>query len=245
MKKLLFLLFIIPLFSLAQNDSVELKNKSIGEILNNKIPNPAIDYGFRSEIIKIDSVIISEKQKFPGIVCAPSLRHYKEPLYVIDGKIVDNTMAEELNLVEIASVTILKDASATAIYGNRGRNGVVIINTKQYLEELEAENEFHSDSFIDYAEGITIPEYDLAVSDLGYEIFLSMQPSARSYSLNYLQNKNRHYVSVWNQRVISGNPEIYEMPIDYDSQTYYGLDFEYKLFMFFKFMESKYSISFL
>ena len=86
-------------------------------------------------------------------------------------------------------------------------------------------------------------DYDLAVLDLGYESFLSMQPSASSYTLNYLENKNKHYVSVWNSRVISGNPDIYEMQIDYDSRTYYGLEFEYKLFMFFKFMEDKHQIS--
>lgn len=40
-------------------------------------------------------------------------------------------------------------------------------------------------------------------------------------------------------------PEIYEIPIDYNTQTYYGLDFEYKLFMFFKFMEDKHKISFI
>ena len=87
--------------------------------------------------------------------------------------------------------------------------------------------------------------YDLAVLDLGYESFIAMQPAATTYSLNYLENKNRQYVSVWNQRVLSGNPAIYEMPIDYEDQTYYGLDFEYKLFMFFKFMEDKHKISFI
>lgn len=153
-----------------------------------------------------------------------------KPLYVVDGvpqKI--NYSQDEISTNEIANIIVLKNAEATALYGNNGRNGVIIVTTKKYLDELEAKK----------------IEYDLAVSDLGYESFLSMQPSARSYSLNYLQNKNRHYVSVWNQRVTSGNPEIYEMPIDYDSKTYYGLDFEYKLFVFFKFMEDKHKISFI
>lgn len=86
-------------------------------------------------------------------------------------------------------------------------------------------------------------EYDLAVLDVGYESFLSMQPSAGNFSLSYLQNKNQRYVSLWNQRVLTGNPEIYEMQIDYDSENYYGLEFEHKLYMFFKFMEKKHSIS--
>ncbi len=51
-----------------------------------------------------------------------------EPLYVIDGFPGD---PNSLNNSEIASVEILKDASATAIYGSRGANGVVLITTKR------------------------------------------------------------------------------------------------------------------
>lgn len=51
------------------------------------------------------------------------------PLYVIDGFPTDNI--QTLNPNDIESLDILKDASATAIYGSRGSNGVVIINTKR------------------------------------------------------------------------------------------------------------------
>ena len=51
-----------------------------------------------------------------------------DPLYVVDGFPTDNI--QTLNPTDIESVDILKDASATAIYGSRGANGVVIINTK-------------------------------------------------------------------------------------------------------------------
>jgi len=51
------------------------------------------------------------------------------PLYVIDGFPVDNI--QTLNPNDIESIDILKDASATAIYGSRGSNGVILINTKR------------------------------------------------------------------------------------------------------------------
>ena len=51
------------------------------------------------------------------------------PLYVVDGFPIDNI--QTLNPSDIESLDILKDASATAIYGSRGANGVVIINTKR------------------------------------------------------------------------------------------------------------------
>lgn len=53
-----------------------------------------------------------------------------EPLYVIDGFPTDAANAGAINPADIASIDILKDASATAIYGSRGANGVVILTTK-------------------------------------------------------------------------------------------------------------------
>lgn len=50
------------------------------------------------------------------------------PLYVIDGVPRDNM--NDINPSDIATIQILKDASATAIYGSRGANGVVLIETK-------------------------------------------------------------------------------------------------------------------
>jgi len=52
-----------------------------------------------------------------------------DPLYVIDG--VPRTNMNDINPNDIASIQILKDASATSIYGARGGNGVVLIETKQ------------------------------------------------------------------------------------------------------------------
>ena len=52
-----------------------------------------------------------------------------EPLYVVDGVQV-GTNANFLNPQDIATIEVLKDASATAIYGSRGANGVVMITTK-------------------------------------------------------------------------------------------------------------------
>lgn len=51
------------------------------------------------------------------------------PLYVVDG--FPTTNIETLNPNDIESMDVLKDASATAIYGSRGSNGVIIINTKR------------------------------------------------------------------------------------------------------------------
>jgi len=60
-----------------------------------------------------------------------SLQGGNEPLYVIDGFPIQNESGPTINPNDIESIDILKDASATAIYGSRGANGVVIITTKR------------------------------------------------------------------------------------------------------------------
>ena len=76
------------------------------------------------------------------------------PLYVVDGTIINSgdlsTLTTTANVLaglnndDIASITVLKDASATAIYGSRGSNGVIVITTKKGRSgktEVEADAE--------------------------------------------------------------------------------------------------------
>lgn len=67
-----------------------------------------------------------------------SLSASNDPLYVVDGLVIDNQTATGMsnilamiNPTDIETFTVLKDASATAIYGSRASNGVIIITTKK------------------------------------------------------------------------------------------------------------------
>lgn len=61
-----------------------------------------------------------------------SITASNDPLYVVDGiPIMSSSGIETLNPQDIESVDVLKDASATAIYGSRGANGVVLVTTKK------------------------------------------------------------------------------------------------------------------
>ena len=55
-----------------------------------------------------------------------------DPLYVVDGMPLD-ALSAQLNPEDIENISILKDASSTAIYGSRGANGVIMITTKRGL----------------------------------------------------------------------------------------------------------------
>lgn len=59
-----------------------------------------------------------------------SINSTNSPLWVVDGVIVGSS-DPKLNPNDVESISVLKDASATALYGNRGANGVIIITTKR------------------------------------------------------------------------------------------------------------------
>ena len=81
-------------------------------------------------------VVVKQKSGAPGGVFEVRIRGIgslgagSNPLYVIDGFVVGTSVGQNLNPNDIESVTVLKDAASTAIYGARGSNGVVLITTK-------------------------------------------------------------------------------------------------------------------
>lgn len=60
-----------------------------------------------------------------------SISGARSPLYVMDGIQIEGSYFQTINPDDIASVTVLKDASAKALYGSRGSNGVIVITTKK------------------------------------------------------------------------------------------------------------------
>jgi len=85
---------------------------------------------------RVPGVQISQNNGSPGspisvrIRGTNSIQGGNEPLYVVDG-FPYSSSPTLLNNADIESIDVLKDASATAIYGSRGANGVVIITTKR------------------------------------------------------------------------------------------------------------------
>ncbi len=92
---------------------------------------------------QVPGVVVSSVSGAPGeglkirIRGANSVIGDNDPLYVVDG-VVLSIGTNELNVGDIESMEILKDASATAIYGSRGANGVVLITTKRGAIEQPA-----------------------------------------------------------------------------------------------------------
>lgn len=85
--------------------------------------------------------------------------------------------------------------------------------------------------------------YEIIIIDIGFDSWLITQKPMWYYSNNFLRTKNNYYVIEWNNRVnqpFRYDPSLYELPIDYSPHIDYGLEVNYKLYMYFQFFEQKY-----
>ena len=134
------------------------------------------------------------------------------PLYVIDGFATDDPNAAAYNPSDIESIDVLKDASATAIYGARGANGVIIINTKRGAESaprVTYDGYFTwqmQPKFLDIMNGkefVTLQQEMLTEKELedtyfGYSELLGRNRTADDYDNIYSNN--------WQDQVFRGAP---------------------------------------
>ncbi|MBO5455623.1 MAG: SusC/RagA family TonB-linked outer membrane protein [Muribaculaceae bacterium] len=121
-----------------------------------------------------------------------TLNDNNEPLFIVDGIERDiNSISPE----EVESVTILKDATATALYGNKGINGVIVVTTKRGIKNTREitfsyDHEFksiaHRPKFVD---GYT---YGLAINEGRANDGLT--PRYQSWELDALKNQTYPYL---------------------------------------------------
>ena len=115
------------------------KGDATGSVANIKIsdvkdlPVLSVDQALQGRVAGADIMSTTGE---PGATTSIRIRGTRsisasnEPLIVVDGVIDAVSDLNDLNMADIESVTILKDASSTAIYGSRGSTGVIIVTTK-------------------------------------------------------------------------------------------------------------------
>lgn len=109
-----------------------------GDNLKQLPPSTSIDNMLQGKAAGVDATALNGK---PGQAATIKIRgavslntkggDKSQPLYVIDGVFLAERDLALINPSDIETITVLKDASAAAIYGSRGANGVVVITTKQ------------------------------------------------------------------------------------------------------------------
>lgn len=128
-----------------KNNVLGFASPNAGSTINGRLAGVSI---INEEKGNFDEVVVigygtSKKKEMTGSVSQIMIRgssttSLPNALYVIDGVIIDADKAT-MNPDDISSVEVLKDASATAIYGARAANGVIIINTKAGIKKKEQE----------------------------------------------------------------------------------------------------------
>lgn len=88
-------------------------------------------------------------------------------------------------------------------------------------------------------------EYEIIIIDPGFYAWLnSIARPPGYYSQNFLENRNWIWVNEWNNRVVQTSlydPNLYELPIDYQRQIDYGYEVNYKLYNYFIYFQRRYN----
>lgn len=139
--------------AIIDKESIQSKRKSKKEKISNSIGYVGQDIrakkqNYRDGDINSNSVIQSLQGKVSGLNITEAKKEYSgeqsivlrgtgsikeqaKPLYIVDGLPVDEKTFKTINQNEIEGINVLKDASATSLYGNRGSNGVIVVKTKK------------------------------------------------------------------------------------------------------------------
>lgn len=109
-----------------------------------KIPTASVDQALQGKVAGVQVTPVSGE---PGAQAVVRIRgvgtlNTASPIYVVDGVILDDIGF--LNMNDVESIDVLKDASATAIYGSRGANGVIIVTTKKGQANTDTRFQFSS-----------------------------------------------------------------------------------------------------
>lgn len=116
-----------------------------------------------------------------------SLTQSSAPLYVIDGFPTESSFASSISPADIESIDVLKDASASAIYGARGANGVIIITTKKGSQGKPTVNFSASWTGSKIANKVDLLNgYDYVRLDDEY--YMNRSSSHTNYFTNYLED---------------------------------------------------------
>jgi len=161
---------------------------------------------------KIPGVVIQSNDGNPGsalkirIRGANSISGGNDPLYIIDGIAGD---INGVNVNDVASVEVLKDASATAIYGSRGANGVVLITTKRGDANTATQVQFSSNTSLN-----SLPKkYDL-LDAASFAKLTNIQKGTKVFTDDQIANYQQNGGTDWQNEIFqTGITQNYQLSL--------------------------------
>ncbi|MBI9058132.1 MAG: TonB-dependent receptor [Labilibaculum sp.] len=141
---------------------------AISKVVNDDMEQVAVARVDDALVGKISGVSIQATDGGAGT--APTIRirgtgsisGSSDPLIVVDGIVVDSDYLGNLDMNDVASFEVLKDAASAAIYGSRGANGVIMITSKQ---GKAGKTKFNYNSYIGFKEAHKSDAYDFSVAE--------------------------------------------------------------------------------
>ncbi|WP_101689256.1 DUF6146 family protein [Dysgonomonas massiliensis] len=217
-----------------QNGNSQNSEDNESAVKKKKISKSKNDMGLPISL-NVDSISDDISQRIPAsrLVMVPNHAIKRVPfrssnlIILLDGEIVENDALSRIDLSDIDTLVVIKGQNAINLMGNKARDGIIYLSTDGNIS-IES-------------------EYEAIVLDVGFDSFLATQKSKDYYSIASLKAKNEYLVSEWNYRCglpSVYNPNVYEQKIDYESRLDYGLDVEYIVYMFFKYMAKENNIRF-
>jgi TonB-linked SusC/RagA family outer membrane protein len=141
---------------------------SISKVENEKLDQIAVARVDDALIGQVSGVNIQATSAEAGAAPTVTIRGFGSinadsgPAVVVDGLVVDSDFLGNLDMNDIASFEILKDAASAAIYGSEGSNGVILITTK---EGIAGKTKFSYETFFGRKEAFGSDEYKKSVAD--------------------------------------------------------------------------------
>lgn len=122
------------------------------------------------------------------------------PIYVVDGLVMDNSFGfyNSINVNDVASIEVLKDASATALYGSRGANGVVVITTKK---GRKGEGQVNYDGWVSFSKMGHRPK----TMDAQQTFDLRAEAFANGFAYNNPKATEAERQAYWNDVIMGSN----------------------------------------
>lgn len=141
---------------------------AISKVKNEKLDQIAVPRVDEALVGQVSGVQIAATEGEAG--SAPTIRirgtgsitGSSDPAIVVDGLVVDNDFLGNLDMNDVESFEVLKDAASAAIYGSRGANGVILITTKQ---GKEGKTKFSYNNFTGFKQARQSDDYYFSVAE--------------------------------------------------------------------------------
>ncbi|NDV59415.1 VIT domain-containing protein [Bacteroides sp. 519] len=177
---------------------------AVSSVSSSNLPTGSVGHSLQGRVAGLQ---ISQTAGEPGdparirIRGGSSIMDNSTPLIVVDGLPVEYSDLSQMNTSDIESITVLKDASSTAIYGSRAANGVLVVTTKKPLYKALSVNwtsafQIENTNRLPKLENQSDDRYDIFKTGYSFKNFLTVSEQRQKlyYTLKLGNNTQNGFI---------------------------------------------------